>query len=209
MTKTFCQFSLINYWFSKRSIACLSAIKTKLSGSFRTLGMTSSDDRYRSINGLYRLDLTTLQWKVLTPSGPTPPSCDKSVSWSYKKRLMIIILFLFQNNTSKDRSYLWIKKSFDGIFHIFTGSTFLGVTGLGLSSQVTTTFMSTSAQPTVGTIICRVTTQFWMLGLNLKWVIFQHLLKYNGSVKSNFFLFNTKEASVWAIGKFTVGAWLL
>ncbi|BET00653.1 Kelch domain containing [Nesidiocoris tenuis] len=50
-------------------------------------GMTSSDDRYRSINGLYRLDLTTLQWKVLTPSGPTPPSCDKSVSWSYKKRL--------------------------------------------------------------------------------------------------------------------------
>ncbi|XP_049769129.1 kelch domain-containing protein 2-like isoform X1 [Schistocerca cancellata] len=48
----------------------------------------TTDDRNNNTNGLYRLDLTSLTWEQLHPSGkPEPAACDKLVGWEYEGRL--------------------------------------------------------------------------------------------------------------------------
>ncbi|CAG2175821.1 unnamed protein product [Oppiella nova] len=40
-------------------------------------------------NQLYRLNVRTLKWKLLNPSGNRPVACDKSVCWHYNQRIYI------------------------------------------------------------------------------------------------------------------------
>lgn len=47
-------------------------------GGFRGNGNT---------NRLYRLDLVSMTWELVAPSGPQPTPCDKMVGWCYKEKL--------------------------------------------------------------------------------------------------------------------------
>lgn len=42
-----------------------------------------------NLNNLYRLDLHSLQWRHLEPSGTPPLPCDKNVCWEYDEKLYL------------------------------------------------------------------------------------------------------------------------
>ncbi|XP_014242598.1 kelch domain-containing protein 2-like isoform X2 [Cimex lectularius] len=50
-------------------------------------GLFGENSEFKYSNGLYRLNLKTLVWTQLNPTGPAPKKCDKGVGWEYKNKL--------------------------------------------------------------------------------------------------------------------------